>query len=197
DQRTRETGAGLIEGIFACGDSCPSAGSDYGDIDPLFHPVKAGVCKIDPARAQEEIKKAAGGSLDSALDRLRGTGQRLQKVLDCCQPKLCQAQGLRCTLETLKSSIKDGGTGLSGPIAIGSTASEVFLLEYAQGLPGNKVAWGLVSTPADINELLKLHGLQFDLIDRTKYLAQRQASALVQQVLETLRQTAEGKSDPM
>jgi 4-phytase/acid phosphatase len=67
----------------------------------------------------------------------------------------------------------------------------VFLLEYAQGM------WGRASSPDQINALLKLHGLQFDLIQRTPYLAKRQGSALVRQVLETLRQTAEGQSDPI
>ena len=82
---------------------------------------------------------------------------------------------------------------LKGPITIGSTASEVFLLEYAQRMP--KVAWGRVSTPDQIIALLKLHDLQFSLMQRTSYIARRQGSALLHQVLETLRQTADGQSD--
>ena len=89
---------------------------------------------------------------------------------------------------------KDGSIGLSGPIPIGSTASEVFLLEYAQGM--QPVAWGAVPTADRLMPLLELHGLQFDLIQRTNHIARRQGSALVYQVLETLRQTAERKPTP-
>jgi 4-phytase/acid phosphatase len=41
-----------------------------------------------------------------------------------------------------------------------------------------------------------LHSLQFDLIERTHHLARRQGSALLHQVFETLRPTAERTSTP-
>src|SRR5262249_57959548 len=53
------------------------------------------------------------------------------------------------------------------------------------------------STAEHVIKLMLLHGVQFDLLQRTEYLAKRQGSALVDQVLETLRQTARGTSDPV
>ena len=190
DQRTKETGQGLLEGIFGCQDDCPLPGSDYGDNDALFHPVKGKVCDIDPGTAQAEILKQAGGSLDKALEPLRLTVQDLQEVLDCCQPKICKPL-TSCTLDTMPS--EPDGASLKGPIAVGSTASEVFLLEYAQGMPAKDVAWG-DGSPARINAFLKLHDLQFKLLQRTPYIAKRQGAALGRQIVETLRQTAEKKS---
>jgi len=197
DQRTRETGAGLLQGIFACQDSCPEAGSDYGDNDPLFHPVRGGTCTIDPNAAEKAVLEQAGGSLERALAPYRDVVRELGDVLDCCAPRLCDPQRLDCSLENLPSAIKKdtkkGAISLSGPIVVGSTASEVFLLEYAQAM--SDVAWDPAATPAQINRLLALHELQFRLMQRTPYIARRQGSALTQQVLETLRQTAEDKSD--
>lgn len=199
DQRTRETGAGLLEGIFACQDSCPDAGSDYGDDDPLFHPVRGGTCTIDPDAAEKAILEQAGGTLEKALEPYHGVVRKLGEVLQCCAPRLCDPQRLDCSLESLPSALnknkKKGAISLSGPIAVGSTASEVFLLEYAQAM--DHVAWDLASSPEQINPLLALHDLQFRLMQRTPYIARRQGSALTRQVLETLRQTAEEKSDPM
>lgn len=197
DQRTKETGAGLLAGIFACQDSCPDAGSEYGDNDPLFHPVRGGTCEINAEAAKMAVLEEAGGSLQKALAPYRDTVLELGRVLACCAPRLCDPQRLDCSLDNLPSdiTIKKGEISLSGPIAVGSTASEVFLLEYAQGMP--RVAWDLAATPKQINALLALHDLQFRLMQRTPYIAKRQGSALTQQVLETLRQSAEDKFDAM
>ncbi len=44
--------------------------------------------------------------------------------------------------------------------------------------------------------MMWLHSLEFELVERTRHLARRQGSALLQQVFETLRQTAERTSRP-
>jgi 4-phytase / acid phosphatase len=211
DQRTRETGVGLLRGLFACegGASCPSPHcltcGPVGEAeecapkanDVLFHPVRGqGACKFAPG-AQDELR----GLLKKAQARpdYGKAVQDLQAVLSCCQPELCAARGVVCTLGAVPSSVDvtDHSATLKGPISIGSTASEVFLLEYAQRMAHKDVAWGLASTPDRIVRLMKLHGVQFDLMQRTRVLARAQGSALLNQVLETLRQTAEGKSDPL
>jgi 4-phytase / acid phosphatase len=204
DQRTRLTGNALLAGAF------PRCGlfANHGDgaADLLFHPTrKDGICTIDKETARGEIMKRVGGDLGTPLRRwpYRDSVSQLQSVLDCCKPKLCQANDIarRCTLARARASIEDtkDGTGLTlhGPISIGSTASEVFLLEFAQSMPQQQVGWGRASTPDRLMPLLELHRLEFELMQRTPHLAKRQGSALASQVLETLRQTAEGKSDPM
>jgi len=195
DQRTRQTGLGLLDGIFARKpDNSNFCLKQKDAVDPLFHPVRAGVCQFDKTLAYDAVMQQAGGNLDKALDPYRGTVPQLQSVLDCCKPKpkpkpLCDGIVGACTLETIPSKLDPtpSDVSLSGPIAIGSTVSEVVLLEYAENMP----AWGKASTPRPINEFLKLHNLQFNLLQRTKYLAGQQGSALLQQVVETLRQTAD------
>src|SRR3546814_15560253 len=49
---------------------------------------------------------------------------------------------------------------LIGPLGIGSTASQTFLLEYLEGMPMEKVGWGRV-TRDQIETLLRFHPIKF------------------------------------
>ena len=193
DQRTLVTAQSLLDGMFpGCG-LVPASSSM--PVDPLFHPTRAGVCRIDPDRARQSVLRRAGGDLASLHRKFRAEIAAMQRVLKCCQPELCRASGTSapCSLRNLPSALVagDNGVRLSGPITIGSTASEVFLLEYADGLPDQQIAWGRASTPQAIRPLLRLHTLDFDLMERTPYLAKRQGSALVDKIWSTLRNSVE------
>ena len=92
DQRTRRTGNALLAGAFpGCGVYAQHR-VPIDKPDPLFHPVKAGVCKIDTKIAQREILDRAGGHLDAPLKKppYRDSLTTLQSVLDCCKPKVCK-----------------------------------------------------------------------------------------------------------
>jgi len=58
------------------------------------------------------------------------------------------------------------------------------------------VAWQRGLSQTDIVSMMWLHSLEFELVERTRHLARRQGSALLWQVFETLRQTAERTSRP-
>jgi 4-phytase/acid phosphatase len=194
DQRTRVTAQSLLDGVFpGCGFAPASLSMQ---IDPLFHPTRAGVCQIDPARARQSVLRRAAGNLASLHRKFRAQIAAMQSALKCCQPALCRAAGASapCSLRNLPSAIvaeNNGTVRLSGPISIGSTASEVFLLAYAEGFPDQQIAWGRASTLQAIRPLLRLHTLEFDLMQRTPYLATRQGSALVEKIWSTLRRSVE------
>src|SRR5436309_122979 len=182
DQRTRVTAEALLAGMF------PDCGLKAGyradaKVDPLFHPTRAGVCRLDPARAKQSVLDRVGGDFTALTSKYRGELAAMQSVLKCCAPALCRASGaaVPCALADVSTAVVASGARvrLSGPIAIGSTATEVFLLEYAQGFPDREVAWGRASTPEAMQRLGRLHTLQFDLMQRTSYLAARQGSGLV------------------
>lgn len=191
DQRTRKTAQSLLEGMFP---SCDFK-AEYRigtTVDPLFHPTRAGVCRLDPDLAIQGVLARVEGGLAKLQTRYRGELAALQSVLQCCSPVLCNpSDATTCILSDLPAKIivaSDGGSvTLSGPIAIGSTAAEVFLLEYAEGLPSNQVAWGRVPTLQAMRPLMRLHTLQFDLMERTPYIATRQGSALVSKLLSALQ----------
>jgi 4-phytase/acid phosphatase len=81
---------------------------------------------------------------------------------------------------------KDGGLDMKGPIGIGSTAIEIFQLEAAQDMAPDQVAWGRLAIPAAITDLMSIHVLQFDLMQRTRYVARHQGSRLLAKIAETL-----------
>ena len=198
DQRTRATAEALLKGMFPDCGLTPGHRTDA-KIDPLFHPTRAGTCRIDPAQAREAVLDRVGGNFTIITAAHRSELAAMQSVLKCCAPAVCRASGATapCTLGELSNAIAGSHdrVRLAGPIAIGSTASEVFLLEYAQGLPENQVAWGRASTPQAMRPLWRLHTLQFDLMQRTPYLAARQGSALVQRILATMPWRLNGRAD--
>jgi 4-phytase / acid phosphatase len=160
DQRTLVTAQSLLDGMFPGCNLAPGSLVDA-KVDPLFHPTRAGVCRVDPARARRAVISRAGGSLASLQRKLRAAIGAMQLTLKCCQPTLCReaGSGTPCSLRDLRSTIiaeDSGNVRLSGPISIGSTASEVFLLEYAQGFPDQQVAWGRAPNPEAIRALLRL-----------------------------------------
>ncbi len=183
DQRTRVTAQSLLDGMFPGCNIKPKYRVNA-KIDPLFHPTRAGICRIDTNHARENVLHRLGGSFAKLQGQVQSELAAMQSVLKCCSPKLCGSlRGSPCRLENLATTIAGSDDGasvrLSGPIAIGSTAAEVFLLEYAQGFSEDQIAWGRASTPQSMRQLLRLHTLQFDLMERTPYLAARQGSALL------------------
>jgi len=153
----------------------------------MFHPLETNVCKIDPFVAQTRILERTGGDLNRTTRDMKAPLEALQSALQCCAPTLCAAfgRGEKCTLGELPTAISphaDGsGLGMIGALSIASTASELLLLEYADNLPAKDVGWGRL-TPAQMRDTWRLHTEQFDLMQRTPYLARKMGSALLNKV---------------
>ena len=95
----------------------------------------------------------------------------------------------------MSSSSTASGVGLLGGLQVASDSSEVFLLEYANGMPDAEVGWGRIDLPG-IRRALDLHDADYDLLYRTPYLAAREASALLARVAEALTGQAFGNLTP-
>jgi 4-phytase / acid phosphatase len=195
-ERTKETAQALIDSM------APGCGIAYrtrqdAKVDSLFHPVEAGVCRIDAMTAQSSILQRVAGDLNSVPRDFKQPFEALQAGMDCCKPALCTAWGKPegCKLADLPTvlSPQPDGTGIAmlGALAIASTATENFLLEYAEGLDLAKVAWGRL-TPAQLMQSFRLHTEEFDLMERTPYLAKRQGSALL---MRTAAAVTSGRSN--
>ncbi|MDP9267093.1 MAG: histidine-type phosphatase [Acidobacteriota bacterium] len=195
EQRTRLTAQALMDGMYpGCGLK-PNTKPDLEKDDPLFHPTTTGVCKVDGQTARAAILGRigggnSGGDFTALLRAYAEQFARMQSVLKCCAPTLCAPGSASCTLAQVPASISAEGR-LQGPIPIASTATEIFLLEYAQGLPADQVGWGRVDE-STLRYLMQLHQLQFELAERTMYPAQRAGSNLLDQVLSTLRAKVSG-----
>ncbi len=182
-ERTKGTAQALIDGI------APGCGVTFrikqdAAVDGLFHPVAAGVCRIDAMVAQTSVLQRVAGDLNSVPRDFKQPFEALQAGMDCCKPALCTAFGKPegCKLADLPTVLspqpEGAGMAMLGALAIASAATENFLLEYAQGLDLGQVAWGRM-TPAQLLQSYRLHTEEFDLMQRTPYLARRQGSALL------------------
>ena len=203
-ERTKMTAQALLDGI--AGQGCAVAYRTRGDVkvDGLFHPLAAGVCKLDPMLAQVKVLERVAGSLNHATRDFKSQFDIMQGALDCCRPALCTAfgKGETCVLTDLPTvmspRIDGSGIGLLGALAIGATAAELFLLQYADGKPQDEVGWGRVSS-AQMLQTFRLHTEAMDLMERTPYLARKMGSSLlarVAQAVTSARSLGFGLADP-
>jgi 4-phytase/acid phosphatase len=185
-ERTQATARALLEG-FAPGCNLRHTTRGSVSLDPLFHPVEAGVCTVDPFVAQTRVLERAGGDLNRIVRDLKPQFATLQGALDCCKPALCTAfgRGEACSLAELPTAITTtaGGAGVTlvGALPIAAAAAEILLHEFADGLPPAEVGWGRISA-AQLRETQRLHTEYYDLTQRVPYLARKAGSSLLAKV---------------
>ena len=179
--RTIGSGQALAEGL------APGCGLAVGHLpagtpDPLFNPVDAGAVDFDAQDIARIIN--AGGSTAAMIAPHRAAFRRLAHLLGCdsgAQP---------CDLAAIPGSVaaNAGGTALDvrGPIAIGSGAGQIFLLQYLEGLPLDQVGWGMAG-PDDIAWFSRLHALQVDIRNRTDVAAQILSAPLAHLIAQALQ----------
>ncbi|MCI4588926.1 histidine-type phosphatase [Sphingobium sp. BYY-5] len=131
--------------------------------DPLFNAIGAGLASYDPARVNAAVAAAVGPGGIAALDaRYRPLLTRLDVIL-------CGSAKSACGVSKQASAISPAAPGqrpkLSGALDRASTASQILLLEYAEGKAASQVGWGRAK-PADITALSAFHALEFALMAR-------------------------------
>lgn len=154
--------------------------------DPLFHPTRAGVCARDEA-ALEAAVLARIGSFAAADASFAEPLRRMQEILRCCRPEACEDAGIPapCTLHDLPGGVSGKGW-LRGAIGVASTATEDFLLQWADGRPEAEIGWGRVSR-ADLERLLPVHVFELEVAKRALPSARAEASNLAVAILASLR----------
>lgn len=172
-------GCGIaIRGTVATGDRRP---------DPVFHPLEAGVCRLDPLVAQARVLERAHGDLNRTTRDLKVPIDTLQATLDCCKPALCTAfgRGESCKLSDLPTALsplpEGAGIEMIGALAIGAAASTVLVDQYLSGMPPDAVGWGRITGP-QLRDASRLATEHRDLLQRTPYLARKRGSALAHKV---------------
>lgn len=171
EQRTRVTAEALAESILP---GCPAEvhALKEGQPDPLFEGGRessaaplAGRLGPDP-----DALTAAHQPAFDTLNRILGKGKR--SIFD-------------------EHTVIDGAN-LSGPISLASTLTEDLLLEYANGMSGDQLGWGRL-TSRNLLEILSLHTAYADLTRRTPAIARARGSNLLNAVAHSLEQAATGK----
>lgn len=185
-QRTIDTGNVVLSTMF---EGCQlKVGFAKGEVDPLYAASETALGAIDPTTAKEAILEAAGGSFDSTKAKVQPLLKEMDAILGCDAP------GSSCSMQNgeWRIEVKDGkaskpvSVSMKGPLAQAGTAAQVFLLQYANGFPTDQVAFGKAPTAADIIRLSALRQIKYDVSNRVPYIAKRDASNFVNQLLLAL-----------
>ena len=194
DQRTRETGKAIAEGLFP-GCNVPVKSLPEGANDPLFHPHPSNFGPVDPELATAAIAGRIGNDPASVTEAYRTQIGAMDKILATCGVVSAGPQK-RISLFDVPASLTQGKVEhlaeLRGPLNTASSLAENFLLEYTEGMSADHVGWGCV-TGANLRSLIDLHTDATDFTLRTPALARVQASNLLDHIVRSLRQAAENK----
>ncbi len=185
DQRTRESGQALLDGLFP-GCSLTDGHGPIGEPDPIFDSSSAGVCKIDKDAVRRAIlAQAPRGDLDHPAPGYDAALQALKSVL--------APQGGPRGLPSGPNRLNETGEAkIDGPLGVGATMAENLYLEYAEGFPLNQVGWGRISSESDVAAFMPVHNIDSDLTRKTPAAAGPRAALLVQTVLDAV----EGATTP-
>jgi 4-phytase / acid phosphatase len=185
DQRTLETARALREGILP---GCPGEiHSVTAKSDALFDPIESGLVKPDPKLGAAAVVGRIGPNLDALLGAhrqeldalthiLNGSGKAPRSVFD----------------EPIAITANERGVEMTGPLRLASTLTENLLLEYTDGMSGERLGWGRLNA-SNLQQIMMLHTSYSELMRRTPYLARVRGSNLLSHVLRSLEQAAAGK----
>ncbi|MCY1664790.1 histidine-type phosphatase [Rhizobium sp. SL86] len=185
-QRTIDTGNVILSTMFA---GCQlTVGFTKGDVDPLYAASDTALGAVDVATAKAAILEAAGGSFDAMKAKVQPLMQEMDTILGCDAPdSSCSMQKRDWTIEVKEAKgDKPASVSVKGPLAQAGTAVQVFLLQYANGFPADQIAFGQAPTAADIIRLSELRQVKYDVGNRVPYLAKRDASNFLNQLLLAL-----------
>ncbi len=196
ESRTRETGNALAAGLMpGCGMRIHTTSEGK---DPLFSPLAAGIGNPDRALAVASISGRIGANPNALVQVYRSAIDTLRELLFGCAPGAsCPAEdkpGKQSVLKqpsSLEASKGDHSADLRGPLRIGSTLSEDFLLEYANGMEGKDLGWGRLDA-GKLMEVMRLHAAYADLARQTPYVARVQGSNLLSHILRSMEQAVKG-----
>lgn len=192
DERTRATAAAILEGL---GKNCKLgyAVLENTKIDPLFHPVKAGLYHFNPVSTATDILANAHGSLHNVQEEFANIINLIGTISGQPASKLCArfAAVANCQLADLPNAISVSPDGssikLMGSLDIASSMAEIFLLEYAQW-PGQDAGWGQINARV-LEEILPVHAKIFDVVNRAPLVAWARGSSLLTEINSALQGT--------
>jgi 4-phytase/acid phosphatase len=197
DQRTRETGKSLAEGLLP-GCKVEVHAMAEGTRDPLFHPIATDMNASNQKIAQVALAGRIGDNPAGLAEVYRPQLQAMEEVLLGCKPgALCSPESAsRASLFDIPSSIGpakgDHFADLHSPLGTAATMAENLLLEYTDAMDLSQVGWGRVD-PTRLRELMQIHTANEDVTHGTPYIARAESSNLLTHVLDSLEQAVDGK----
>jgi 4-phytase/acid phosphatase len=194
DQRTRETGKALAQGLMP-GCNLAVQALPEGTNDPLFHPLGDKSVPRDLDRAKTAVAGRLGGDPANLTRAYRQQLESLDHVLATCGTP-AEATPQRTSLFDIPATLSQGSgdhlIDLKGPVNTASTLAENLLLEYTEGMDKAKVGWGCVGR-SELDSLMTLHTAATDFTQRTPEIARVQASGLLERIGQSMEQAVSRK----
>ena len=192
-------GTGLIPGI-----TIPVHSFPIGTADPVFDPIGKGVAKVDPFRAEAEVRgifgsgEAVGSASSGELSLIRSVlfdyPQGKQPPPPTPRHKV-DATASPFLLDANTTELETGNVIDVGGLTTAQSAADPFVMQYADGMPLEKVAWGRLTLEA-LSQQTRLINLGFSIVMRSPYLARVQSSNAASHVLRSMEQAVIGDDIP-
>lgn len=205
DERTQKTAAALATGLGGSGVSVKVASLYPETIDPLFHPFQA-MCGTPGPSELDGIVKHIKAKSHEWLGLNKDSFTKLHDVLACknkcgnktCEPLSCHEEKVSAWISPTWTPRPSSPIQWEGQFSYASSATEAFLLEYANGMdPGwGRVEVGQKGSRPKLSDLLRLHEFYFDKTEREEYIAGLQGANLVREILTQLNRKA-GRKSPL
>jgi 4-phytase/acid phosphatase len=192
DERTRETGRALAEGMFP-GCTIDIHARAEGTADPLYR-VGGGQHPEDAGLAAAAIAGRIGGDPNRVTEAFRPQLTALDNVLAGCghappsNVKRISIFDIPVTLGARSTF----SSGYSGPVSVASTMAENLLLEYTTGMSDANTGWGCVDG-AMLRALMQIDTAAWDYAYRTPTVARMYGSNLIDHIERSLEQNVTGK----
>ncbi len=194
DQRTRETGKALAEGMLpGCG--VPVQAQPEGTNDPLFRAANEG--RPSPGTEAAAIAGRIGGDADHLTEAYRSQLSVLDRVLAGCgrQPANPKRTSIFDVAASRSSSPTYIPTAFRGPVALAATMAENLLLEYTQGMSDADTGWGCLNGET-LRTVMQLDTANWEYGSRTRVVARANAANLLDHIEKSLEQNVTGKPVP-
>jgi 4-phytase / acid phosphatase len=193
DERTRETGKALAEGMFP-GCNIDVHSRPDGTIDPLFLTHKAGIGHPDPAFAAAAIAGRIGGNPANLTEAYRPQLTALDRILAGCGrlPSNPQRTSIFEIPASLTPGSGDSPVVARGALVTGSTLAENLLLEYTDGMSEADTGWGCLDG-ATLRYIMQANIAAWNYEERTPAIARMNASNLLDHIRSTMEQSVSGK----
>ncbi|XP_026756732.2 glucose-1-phosphatase-like [Galleria mellonella] len=149
-------------------------------VDPIFNPV----IHNKTAAFKDYVIKEMKAHLKSL--KLNDSYDLLGNILDYNHSKLCETNH-QCNLKTDKNNIivvPDEKPNLWGPIKIGNSVVDAFVMQYYEGFPINIVAWGYLYDQEQWGKIMPLSRGFHNVIFNTSLVAKDIAKPLIKYIAD-------------
>lgn len=187
-QRTRATAQALVDGAF------PGCGVEVhrveGEDDPLFQTEAFPATNTDPAKQLAAVKAVTGD--------LAARQRALQPAVLALKCAVCSSDA-DCSYFDKPWQIKQnksGKTSIDG-LSVLANMVETLRLGWSENLPLSQLAWGNITSSAQITAVLPLLTANYDLGNDVMYTAQKRGSILLNAMLQGVEQGVSRTTDKL